>query len=108
MERSAIRGSAPHYAPLHAGYEGLRVELEQDHVAVLDDIIFAFVARLPGLFGRLLAAKPDVIVEGDRLRADKAAPEIGVDDSGGLRRARAPRHRPGARLLGADREEGHE
>ncbi len=62
------------------------VEPEQHHVAVLDDIFLAFVARLAGFLGGDFAAERDIIVIGDGLGADEAALEIGMDDAGGLRR----------------------
>ena len=55
-----------------------------------------------------LAAVGDVILVGDRLGADEALLEIGVDDPGRLRRLRALLDRPGPRLLGAGGEEGRQ
>ena len=46
-----------------------------------------------------------MIVIGNGFGADEALLEIGVDGARGLRRARAFRHRPGARLLRAGGEE---
>ena len=63
-----------------------RIELEQHHVAVLDDVFLAFVARLAGFLGGHFAAERHEIVIGDGLGADEAALEIGVDDAGRLRR----------------------
>src|SRR5689334_8593545 len=78
---------------------GSSVELEQHDVAVLDDVFLAFVARLAGLLGGDLAAERDEIVISDRLRADEAALEVGVDDARRLRGLVALVHGPGARLL---------
>ena len=66
--------------------EVLRIELEQHDVAVLDDIFFAFVARLAGFLGGNFAAERHEVVIGDRLCADEAALEVGVDDARRLRR----------------------
>ena len=69
------------------------VELEQHHVAVLDEVFLAFLAQLAGLARAGLAAERDVVVVGDRLGADEAALEIGVDLARGLRRLGARRGR---------------
>ena len=84
----------------------LDVEAEQHHVAVLDDIILSFRAQLAGVSRGSLAAERDVIVVSDRLGADEAALEIGMDGAGGLGRLGAFLHRPGARFLRAGGEEG--
>ena len=83
-------------------------EPEVHHVAVLDDVLLAFLAHLAGFLGADLAAQADVVVVGDGLGADEALLEVGVDDAGGLRRLGALVDGPGARLLGADGEEGDE
>ena len=72
-------------------------------VAVGDDIVLAFEPHLAGVARAGLAAAGDVIVVGDRLGADEALLEIGVDDAGGLRRLGAAGDGPGARLLRARR-----
>ena len=82
------------------------VEAEEQHVAVLHDIFLAFVTRLAGFLGGNFAAQANEIIVGNGLGANEAAFEIGVDDAGGLRRLGALVDRPGARLLGADREIG--
>ena len=86
----------------------LCVELEQQNVAVLNDIFLAFVARLAGFLGRHFAAERHEIIVGDGLGADEAALEIGVDDAGCLRRLGALVDGPGARLLRSDGEIGDE
>ena len=53
-----------------------------------------------------LAARGDVVVEGDHLGADERSLEVAVDHAGRLRRERAAPDRPGAHLLGTRREEG--
>jgi hypothetical protein len=65
---------------------GSGIEPEQQYVAVLHDIFLTFIARLASLFRRDFAAKGDVIVIGDRLSANEAALEIGMDDASRLRR----------------------
>ena len=56
------------------------------HVAVGDDIVLAFEAELARLARARLAIRGDIIGVGDRLGADKALFEIGVDDARRLRR----------------------
>src|SRR6185503_13159524 len=77
----------------------LDVEAEQHHVAVLDDIILSFRAQLAGVSRGSLAAERDVIVVSDRLGADEAALEVGVDLSGGFGSLCALVHGPGAGFL---------
>ena len=56
------------------------------HVAVRDHILLALEPHLAGVAGAGLAAQRDIVVIGDRLGADEALLEIGVDDAGRLRR----------------------
>src|SRR5689334_10936177 len=70
-------------------------EAEVHHVAVGDDVVFALEPQPSGIARAGLAAERDVIVIADRLGADEAALEVGVDHTRRLRRARAARHRPG-------------
>ena len=86
----------------------LGVELEQHDVAVLHDVVFAFVARLAGLLGGNFATERDEVVIGDRLCADEAALEVGVDNAGRLRCPRAAFDRPGARFLRPGGKVGNE
>ena len=74
-------------------------------VAVDDDIFLAFVARLAEFLGLHLAIG-DVVLVGDGLGANEAALEVGVNDTGRLRRLGALHDRPGAGLLRADGEIG--
>lgn len=53
-------------------------------VAVLDDVVLAFLAELARVAAALLAAQGHVVLEGGRLGLDEAALEIAVDDAGGL------------------------
>lgn len=78
----------------------LRVELEKQHITILDDIFLAFVARLAGLLGRRFTFQRDIVVIGNGLRPDEAAFKIGVDDPSGLRRLGAGGDGPGARFFG--------
>ena len=77
-------------------------------VAVLHDIVLALLAQLAGVAGPGLAIQRDIVVVGDRLGADEPAFEVRVDFPRGARRLAALLNRPGARFLGADREEGDE
>ena len=56
------------------------------HVAVGDDVILAFEAKLPGIAGTGFAAAARIVVIGDGLGADEAALEVGVNDARRLRR----------------------
>src|SRR5881394_1172685 len=85
---------------------GSNVEQEVHHVAVVDDVVLAFGAHLARVFRTLLAFERDEVVEGDRLRADEAALEVGVDHAGRLRRGVADVDGPGAHLLHAGGEVG--
>src|SRR6187551_2038174 len=61
------------------------VEQEVQHVAVLDDVLLAFLAQPARRCGTGLALVLDEVVVADRLGADEAALEVGVDHPGGLR-----------------------
>src|SRR6266487_2695086 len=84
----------------------LEVEPEEDHVAVLNDVILAFLADQALLLRRGHGTRGDQIGVGDRLRLDEASLEVGVDDPGGGGGGIAGMDRPGARLFFARREEG--
>src|SRR5476649_1285157 len=81
-----------------------KVEPEMHDIAVGDDIVGAFQSHLTGILGALLAAAGDKVTVGNRLGADKALLEIGVDDARGLRRLAAVGHGPSTGLLGPDGE----
>src|SRR5262249_7234978 len=85
-----------------------RREPEVHHVAVGHHVVLALEPQFSRIARARLAAERGILVVADRLGANEAALEIGGDDAGGLRRARAARHRPGARLLGAGGEERDE
>ena len=78
------------------------------HVAVGDDIFLAFEAQLAGIASAGFAVERDVIVIRDRLGADEALFEIGVDHPGRARRLGAAIDGPGARFLRTHREIGDE
>src|SRR5690606_399964 len=82
------------------------VELEQQDVAVLDEVFLAFLPQLSGLARARLAAERDVVIEGNCFSTNKAALEIGVDLAGGLRRLGTGGEGPGAGLLRSGGEEG--
>src|SRR5215204_5493898 len=77
----------------------LHVELEQQHVAVRDDVVLSFHAVESLLPRRGDRAAGDEVVVGNRLRLDEAALEVGVDDAGRLRRSVSDLDGPGADLL---------
>ena len=78
------------------------VEAEEDDVAVLHDIVAAFLAHLAGVLGRLFAAAGDEVVIVDDLGADEPPLEVAVDHVPAASGAAfAPlRHRPGAASFG--------
>src|SRR5690242_5330207 len=78
------------------------------HIAVDDHVILALQAQFTGITRAGFALERNVIAIGDRLGTDEALFEIGVDDTGRLRRARTLRNGPGARLLRPDGEIGDE
>ena len=84
------------------------VEFEKQHVAVVDDIVLAFLAQLARIARRAFAAERYIIVERDRFGADEAFFEIGVDFARRLRGPGAFGDGPCARFLRADGEEGLE
>ena len=76
------------------------------HVAIVDDILFAFQTHAPGLLRAVFAVMAYEFVIRDRLRADEALLEVCVDLARGLRRSRTLLRRPGTRFFRALREEG--
>src|SRR5260221_11101829 len=101
-EQQSLQASAHR---VNGGKRCSHVEPEQHHVAVLDDVIAAFLAHLAGVLRPLLAVARDVIVVRDRLGADEAALEVGMDGAGGFGRRGAAPDGPGARLLRPGGEE---
>src|SRR5258705_1609765 len=77
----------------------LHVKLEQQYVAVLNDVFLAFHAVEPLVSGGGDGTAADQIVVGNRLGFDEAALEIAVDDAGGLGRGVASVDRPRADLF---------
>src|SRR5690349_8762915 len=80
------------------------VEAEGHHVSFLDDVVLAFEPQPTRIACPGLAAVLDEIIVRDRLCADEAALEIGVDHARGLRRGRAALDGPRADFLFARRE----
>src|SRR5690606_14739729 len=83
-------------------------EAEMHHIAVGDDIFFAFKAHLASILGALFTAEAYVIIIGNRLGTDEALFEIRVDDTGSGRCAGAARDGPGAGFFRPHREIGDE
>src|SRR5690606_2145381 len=86
----------------------LHIEPEVHDVAVLDDIVFAFLARLSRFLGAGLAAVFHIVVIGDGLGLDETLLEIAMYDAGRLRRCCAPADGPGAGFLGANGKVGNQ
>src|SRR5262249_9447689 len=55
-------------------------------VTISDDVLRPLDAHLAGVLGALLAAAGDEVLVGDRLGADEAPFEVGMDDARRLRR----------------------
>ena len=87
---------------------GLDVEQEVDDVAVLHDILLALGANLALGLGGGHGADVLQILKGDDLGPDEAPLEVGVDLAGGLGSLGAPLDGPGAALVGAGGQEGHQ
>src|SRR5688572_17016972 len=84
------------------------VEAEQQHVAVVHDVILALLPHHALLLHPLPATVRDEVGVARRLGLDEAALEVGVDDPRRLRRGVAAVNGPGAHLLFAGREVGLE
>ena len=87
---------------------GLDVEQEVDDVAVLHDVLLALGADLALGLGGGHGTDGLQILEGDDLGPDEAALEVGVDLAGGLGSLGAPLDGPGAALVSARGQEGHQ
>ena len=77
-------------------------------IAVLDDVILAFDAHLSGGADGGLGLVMDEVFVLDDFRADEAALEVSVDDTGGLGGLIAYADGPCTALVGTGREEGLE
>ena len=76
----------------------LYVEAEQDDIAILHHIFFAFAADKAFFFGGRHRATGHQVVKGNYFRTDKSTLKIGVDLTGSLRRLGAFGNRPGSNL----------
>ena len=79
-----------------------------EDVAVLHNIVLAFLAQLAGVAGSGFAVQGDIVVIGDGLGTDETALEVAMNLACGLRGLAALLDGPGAGFLGADGEEGDE
>jgi hypothetical protein len=84
------------------------VELEEEDVAILHYIFFAFGAEEASFFDGLLAAVLEEVVGGVAISLDEAALEVGVDDSSSSRGFSTALDGPGADLLHTSGEVGDE
>jgi len=82
----------------------LDIELEVHNIAVLHNIVLAFLAQLARRAAACFPAKFVIISKAGSLRFDKSALEVCVDHTCCLRRLGTNRHGPGARLVFATRE----
>ena len=96
--------SRPHRLLL-ATETGAGIELEQDDVAVFDNVGLALLPILAGRLDGQLGAVLLVVVELHDLGHDEALLEVGVDATGGLWRLRADLYGPALDLVLAGREE---
>src|SRR5215203_5439579 len=84
----------------------LDVELEQQDIAILDDVLLAFDAVETLVACGRNGAACDKVAVGHGLRLDKAAIEIRMDHARGLRRGISLVNGPGANLLFTSGEVG--
>ena len=84
----------------------LDVELEVQHVAVLDDVVLAFLAQLARFTRAGFAVVGDIVLVRDGFGLDEALLEITMDHTGAARCRPAMLERPGARLFRANGEIG--
>src|SRR3974377_25794 len=83
---SRLRTEALHCRGRRRSAQRLCREPEMHHVAVRDDVLLAFQPHFARAARAGFATGRNVIVVGDRLRADKAFLEIRMDHAGRLRR----------------------
>lgn len=76
----------------------LHVELEVHYIAILHDVIFAFLAKLASIAAALFAAQRNIVFIRSSFRFDEAALKIGMDNASGLGSLRANGNGPGARF----------
>jgi len=77
----------------------LNVKPKMHHIAIFDDILFAFNTHFTGFFNFLFTAKVLIVFKGDDFGADKPFFKITVNDSCGLRCRGANRDGPGTDLF---------
>src|SRR5271170_3579680 len=77
----------------------LNVELEEEDVAVFDDVLFAFGAEEASFFDGLFATVFEEVGGGVAVGFDEALFEVGVDDARGSGGFGAAADGPGADLL---------
>src|SRR5215204_4093935 len=80
----------------------LDVELEVHDIAVLHDVFLTFLPQLSRVLAGTFAAERDIVVEGDRFRADEAALHVGMDLARSIGCLGARVNGPGAGFLRAD------
>src|SRR5215207_7462480 len=94
--------TSPHPVRLEGASD---VEEEVDHVAVLNDVLFAFSAQLAKLARLVQTAGANQVVIADNLGSDETTLNVGVNLGGCLDCRGASPNRPGPALIWSDGEE---
>src|SRR5699024_1972865 len=89
-----------------ASWPGSQIESPLHHVPITHHVVLALHTDPALGLGLSHGTGLHQLVEGDDLRLDEAALEVGVDDAGGLGRCGSLGDGPGARFLGAGGEVG--
>ena len=76
------------------------------HIAFSHDVFLALKTQLSSFFSTLLALQRDVVIKADHFRADESSFEIGMNDTGRLRRSCTLFDRPGTNFFDARGEIG--
>src|SRR5690349_18637389 len=100
--RVTVQPASYHWLPAGLGMA------DDEHVAVLDDVLFAFQPQLALVARARVAAQIDHGLPVDDLGADELLLEVGVDGARGLDRRAVHGNGPGAALVLARGEKTHQ